>query len=453
MNSKNENRDLNTADILMKAAENREYECIEIRRDLHAYPEISWTEFRTTAKVAKYLESTGMEAALGTDVISPEDVMDFPAADLLTQHRLRAISQGASPAIIRRIEEKGGYTGAMVTIEGGQPGPTTAFRFDMDCNKVQEPEDEEHLPYQQGFSSKNPGCMHACGHDGHTAMGMVLARILYENREHLAGRVKVIFQPAEEGVKGARAMTAKGILDDVDLVLGMHIYPAEKEYPALAGTQTGLYATRKWTVNLTGRTAHAGGAPQEGNNAILAAVSAISAMNSFLQDGRGVSRLNIGTIEGGTGRNVIAGHCRFEGESRGSETVVEERLFEKVQACVKAAAEMYGCEYTIETVGMSPAGGGDPQLAAQLAEKALQMVPELKETHAVQVNTGTADDFCYMMDRVHKNGGRGCYMALLSRLDAGLHNERYNFDEKILLAGVKTCIAALELSGNLPQKN
>ena len=167
-------------------------------------------------------------------------------------------------------------------------------------------------------------------------------------------------------------------VDDVDVVLGMHIYPAEGDYPALAGTQTGLYATRKWDVTLTGKTAHAGGAPQEGNNAILAAVSAISAMNGFLQDGRGVSRLNVGTIEGGPGRNAIPGYCRFQAETRGSETAVEERIYEKAAGCVKAAAEMFGCEYEINICGMSPAGGGDSGKAAELAALAAELVPELK---------------------------------------------------------------------------
>lgn len=444
-----ENEAINALDRLMKAAEAKADDCIRIRRDLHMYPEAGWTEFRTTAKVVEYIEDDELQAELGADVILPEAVLDYPQADVLTGHRFRAISQGADRTIIRRIEEKGGYTGAMFTIEGSQPGPTVALRFDMDCMAVPEPSDGKHVPYAMDFASRNEGLMHACGHDGHTAMGMVLAKILQENRNLLKGRVKVLFQPAEEGVKGARAMVERGILDDVDVVLGMHIYPAEGDYPALAGTQTGLYATRKWDVTLTGKTAHAGGAPQEGNNAILAAVSAISAMNGFLQDGRGVSRLNVGTIEGGPGRNAIPGYCRFQAETRGSETAVEERIYEKAAGCVKAAAEMFGCEYEINICGMSPAGGGDSGKAAELAALAAELVPELKGTAPVQVNTGTADDFCYMIDRVKEGSGWGCYMALQSKLAAGLHNTYYDFDESVLLAGVKSCIAGLQLAGTI----
>ena len=438
---------MNNTETLLHAAEQYSEECIRIRRDLHTYPEAGWTEFRTTAKVVDYLETEDMEAALGTDIINPESVMAYPEGEVLTGHRLRAMSQGADRSIIRRIEEKGGYTGAMFTIDSGKPGPTAVFRFDMDCIAVDEPEEDEHLPYYMEFSSRNRGLMHACGHDGHTAMGMILTRILSENRDLLKGTVKVIFQPAEEGVRGARSMAEKGILDDADFLFGLHIYPSEDDSVSLAGTQTGLYATRKWDVNFTGKTAHAGGAPQEGNHAILAAVNAISSMNGFLQDGRGVGRLNVGTIQGGPGRNVIPGYCSFQAETRGSETEVEGRIFEKAAGCVKAAAEMHSCQYEINVCGMSPAGGGDVDLAEKLAETAGVLIPELDETCPVQVNTGTADDFCFMMERVQSRGGKACYMALRTPLKAGLHNSCYDFDESVLTAGIKACVAALETAG------
>lgn len=436
-------------ETLFKAAEDKEEECIRIRRDLHQYPEIGWTEFRTTAKVVEYVEDDELKAELGHDVILPTAALGYPKDEELMGHRFRAISQGANREIIRRIEEKGGYTGAMFTIDSGKEGPTVALRFDMDCMAVPEPHDRKHFPYSMDFDSRNEGLMHACGHDGHTAMGMVFAKILQENRKLLKGKIKIIFQPAEEGVKGAYAMVQKGITDDVDAVFGMHIYPAESSSPALAGTQTGLYATRKWDVKFHGKTAHAGGAPEEGNNAILAAVNSISAMNGFLQDGRGLSRLNVGTIQGGPGRNAIPDYCEFQAESRGSETEVEERVFEKASKCVNACAEMFGCEAEIEICGMSPAGGGDEKKAAQLAELAGKLIPELKATAPVQVNTGTSDDFCFMIERVKANGGWGCYMALQSKLAAGLHNTYYDFDESALAVGVKSCIAALHLAGTI----
>lgn len=435
--------------VLMDAADRLAGDCVRIRRDLHEYPETGWTEFRTTCRIAGYLETAGLKAALGRDIIAEDHVMGRPGEEILTEQRLRALAQGADPALLRRVEEAGGYTGAAFEIEGGRPGPTVAFRFDMDALPVEETEDRDHVPNQMDFRSKNPGCMHACGHDGHTAIGMVLARILQENRKLLKGKVKVIFQPAEEGVKGALAMVESGIADDVDVMLGMHIYPTEKEGPALAGTQTGLLATTKWSATFTGKPAHAGGAPQEGHNAILAAVAAISAMNGFLQDGRGASRLNVGTISGGTARNVIPASCTFQAETRGAETAVETRLFDRAKACVRAAAEMYECSWDMEIEGKSPAGGGEEELAGKIAAAAEQMVPEIRWSQKVQVNTGTADDFCFFLDRVRSHGGTVSYMALLGNLPDGLHSSRYDFDESLLSAGVKTCIAALTHTGTL----
>lgn len=439
----------NPIEILMKAAEDRAADCVRIRRDLHMYPEHGWTEFRTTSKILEYVETEDFQAQLGTDIIDPDYVLDYLADEELTAQRFRALGQGADRAAIRRIEEKGGYTGAMFTIEGAEDGPTVLLRFDMDCLEVLEPEDKAHFPYAMDFASRNQGLMHACGHDGHTAMGMVTAAILRDHRHLLKGKVKILFQPAEEGVKGAYAMVQKGVADDADYSFGIHIYPSAGGDTVLAGTQTGLYATRKWSASLTGKTSHAGGAPQEGNHAILAAVSAISAMNGFLQDGRGVGRLNVGTIEGGTARNIIPGYCNFQAESRGSETVVEDRIFRSAEGCVKAAAEMFGCTYEIKTSGMTPAGGGDPKLAEELAETAETLIPELKKTVPLQVNTGTADDFCYFMDRVQQHGGRSCYMALQTKLAAGLHNAYYDYDDSVLLTGVKACIAALHVTGTV----
>lgn len=429
----------------MAAAEAMADRCIAIRRDLHRYPEAGWTEFRTTAKVAAWLQESGMKVYLGEQVIAPLAAQGRPDGETLQVHQRRALAQGADGDLVKAM---GGYTGAAVQIDSGRPGPTVALRFDMDCVEEDETKDPAHGPNRAGFSSVNPGCMHACGHDGHTAMGMVLARILWQNRTLLRGRIKVLFQPAEEGVRGARAMVERGLLNDVDVVLGIHIYGTDRAYPAVAGTQVELYATTKFDVTIHGRNAHAGGAPQEGHNALLAAVTAISAMNGFLQDGRGSDRLNIGTISGGTGRNVIPANCTFRGETRGSETAVEQRLFDRMKACVRGACEMFECDEQVKVVGSAPAGGGDEDLAARIAAAAGASVKELKWSEPVQVNTGTTDDFAYMMERVQRRGGKACYLALLSKLADGLHGERYDFDENCLVAGVKCLIAAMECAGS-----
>ncbi|MCI8609273.1 MAG: M20 family metallo-hydrolase [Firmicutes bacterium] len=429
---------------LMKAAEQMEQICIALRRDFHTYPEAAWNEFRTTAKVAQRLRKMGMKVVLGKEVIQPDFAFGRPDEEELKRQQRRAIEQGAEPELVEEME---GYTGAMAVIDTGRKGPAVALRFDMDCVEVQETDHENHSPNRQGFASVNEGWMHACGHDGHTAMGLVLTEILWRHKDALQGRIKILFQPAEEGVRGARAMVERGLLDDVDVVLGIHIYGTEEPYPALAGTQTGLYATTKFDVTIHGRNAHAGGAPQEGHNALLAAVTAISAMNGFLQDGRGAERLNIGLIRGGSGRNVVPADCTFCGETRGSDTAVEQRLFDRMKACVEGACRMFECENRIVSVGAAPAGGGDEDLAARIVAAAQQQVEDMQWTEPIQVNTGTTDDFAYMMKQVQERGGKACYLALLSKLTEGLHGSGYDFDETCLIPGVKSLLAALSCVG------
>ena len=433
-------------DAMMESAERYEPDLIAIRRDLHRYPETAWAEFRTTAQILSYLRKGNVPFLPGEKIINPRFVWSYLSERELHFYKQRATEQGIDPKLIKKI---GNYTGGAVIIETKRPGPVIAFRFDIDCNDIEETKDRYHIPNQEGFASVNPGCMHACGHDGHTAMGMVLARILWEQRQNLSGTIKILFQPAEEGDKGAQSIVESGILDDVDVVLGIHIFGTEGEYPALAGTQAGLYATTKFDVIIEGKSAHAGAAPQEGSNAVMTAVTAISAMGSFLQDGRGSTRLNIGTIQGGTGRNIIPARCFFRGETRGADTQVEKRLYNRVIGCVKHACEMFDCSYHVKIMGYGPAGGGDEDMAAGLAEQAKRRVPELKWTEPVQVNTGSTDDFAYMMAHVQKRGGKACYMALLSHLKDGLHSSGYDFDEKVLKAGVKSCIAALEYIWNV----
>lgn len=434
-----------TIDAMMAAADRYEEELIAIRRDLHRYPEAAWTEFRTTAEIITYLRQEGVPFLLGEKIINPKFVWGYLSELELEHYKKRALEQGVEEELLKEI---GHYTGGAAVIETGRPGPVVAFRFDIDCNDIEETKDRFHKPNQEGFASVNRGFMHACGHDGHTAIGMVLTRILWEQRRNLCGTVKIIFQPAEEGDKGAQSIVEGGILDDVDIILGIHIFGTDGEYPALAGTQTGLYATTKFDVTIEGRSSHAGAAPEEGSSAIMAAVAAISVMSSFLQDGRGSSRLNIGTIQGGTGRNVVPARCFFRGETRGSDTKVEKRLYNRVIGCVKHACEMFDCTYSVKLMGYGPAGGGNEDMARGLAALAKERVSELKWTQPVQVNTGSTDDFAYMMAYVQKRGGKACYMALLSHLKDGLHSSGYDFDEGILKAGVKSCLAALEYVWN-----
>lgn len=413
--------------------------CITTRRDFHKYAETAWTEFRTTSKIIEFLQGKDIPVKFGLDVVNPEFTWSYPEADVLDMHKQRAINQGANPKLVEKMQ---GYTGAMAIIDSGKPGPTFALRFDIDCNDVNEANDNQHRPYREGFASVNSNCMHACGHDGHAAIGLMLATILHEIKEQLCGKIKIIFQLGEEGDKGAQSMVERGILDDVDVLLSAHIFEAFGDYPAISGTQQGFYATTKFDVEIVGKSAHAGAAPEEGNHAIMAACMAIMNMNAFLQDSRGSTRLNIGTISGGTGRNVIPDKCFFRAETRGADTEVEQRLYHSSIGCIKAACDAFGCTYKIDKMGYGPTGSGDISFA-EIITKAATMVPELKEIRLINNNTGGTDDFTYMMRRVQDKGGQACYMALHTKTMAGAHNDRFDFDETCLIAGVKTFLAVI----------
>ena len=121
----------------------------------------------------------------------------------------RAREAGVSEELLARME---GYTGAVAVLETGRPGPVTAWRCDIDCVLVTESCDASHLPAREGFASEYPGWMHACGHDGHASVGLALARWVMEHKDELVGTIKILFQPAEEGVRGAAAMAVALVL-------------------------------------------------------------------------------------------------------------------------------------------------------------------------------------------------------------------------------------------------
>ena len=150
---------------------------IETRRDLHRFPEPAWTEFRTSALVAARLEELGYAPRAGREVIDEGSVMGRPSEAEIDQEIARAVEQGGDRGWIERM---GRYTGVTADLDTGRPGPTLAFRFDMDCVDVGEDTSPDHRPAKEGFASVNPCRMHACGHDAHTAIGLGVAELLAE---------------------------------------------------------------------------------------------------------------------------------------------------------------------------------------------------------------------------------------------------------------------------------
>lgn len=416
----------------VEQAEKLSSKTIARRRDFHQHPEAAWTEFRTAAIVADTLTQLGYQVLAGDEVVDGEAMMGVPADAELARHAERALAQGANAHWVQKMQ--GGKTGVVGILKCGKPGPTVGLRFDMDANDVVEAESQEHRPFSEGFASVNRGAMHACGHDGHTAIGLAVAELLASIKDELCGTIKLIFQPAEEGVRGARAMVVKGIVDDVDYFLGMHLGFNTNKLGQLACRIEGFLATTKLDAVFTGVAAHAGAAPEEGRNALLAAAAASLNLHAIARHSQGPSRINVGQLTAGTGRNVVPANAVIKLETRGTTSAINEYMCTEAKRIIKAAADMYGVE--VELREMGGAAGADNDLC--LAERTEAVAKQLGIFNDILPNCyfGASEDCTYFMERVQQHGGKAVYIMVGTGLTAGHHDFRFDFEEEVLTKAV-----------------
>lgn len=415
---------------------------IEYRRDFHRYAESGWTEFRTASLVARRLERLGFLVVAGPQVFRDEDRMGLPHAEVLESHWQRACEQGGDPDFLDAV--RNGFTGVVATLRHGE-GPMVGLRFDMDAVDITENLSSAHRPTREGFASVNEGAMHACGHDGHTAIGLGVAEVLSALHQELNGTVKLIFQPAEEGVRGAKAMVGAGVVDDVNYLLGHHLYSAWKLGEIDPGRSNYL-ATSKFDVVLTGAPAHAGGRPHEGKNALLAAATAVLNLHAIPRHKEGATRINVGRLFAGTGRNVICPKAHLVVETRGATTELNEYMVASSRRVLEAAAAMYNCSLEITAMGGAQSGSSDASLASRVERIALEMggfsirAPE---------KGGGSEDFTYMMQRVQDCGGLATSIGIGADLGGwGHHTADFDFDERALGKAIELlCLVTLDLLG------
>ena len=214
---------------------------------------------RTSSIIARKLTDLGYEVLVGDQVCKRDSRMGVPSEEELDKQYERAVAQGADPEFVKYT--KGGMTGVIGILRCGE-GPTVAMRFDIDALGVFEEHDSCHRPAREGFASVNEGFMHACGHDAHATIGLGVAKVLMSIKDSLHGTVKLIFQPAEEGVRGAKAIVDNGHLDGVNYLIGSHVTDTEDGDPAVVIPGSyGSLATTKYDVVFRGQAAHAGGSP------------------------------------------------------------------------------------------------------------------------------------------------------------------------------------------------
>ena len=370
----------------------------ELRRDFHRPPELGFKEKRTAGIVARELRSLDLE-------------------------------------VRTEIAE----TGVVGLIEGTLPGPVVMLRFDMDALPIQE---ETGAFYQ----SQVPGCMHACGHDGHIAIGLTVARLLKARRSSLQGTVMLVFQPAEEGLGGAERMIADGVLNGPrpDVAFGFHLWN-EKPLGWIGATPgPAMAAGDIFKIAVTGRGGH-GAQPHLAADPVLASSQVVSLLQSIVA--RNLSPLESGVlsvtmIHGGEAFNIIPARVEMAGTIRTFDERVRERVIRRLEEILHGTVEALGCKAELEITALTPAVVNDPQSVLRVQSLARQLFPEYTIQGDFQVVV--SEDMAHFLNRVP-----GCFVFIGSAdaekgLDAHHHHPKFDFDEKALpVASALAAAAAL----------
>ncbi|MBI5952226.1 MAG: amidohydrolase [Chloroflexi bacterium] len=373
-----------------------------LRRDFHMHPELGFTEIRTGGIVAKELEALGIEVTKGV-----------------------------------------GKTGVVGLLEGGKPGPTLLLRFDMDALPITEDTGAE-------YASQNPGIMHACGHDGHTAIGLTVAKILNAHKSELAGTIKFCFQPSEEGTNGegfggAEMMMKDGVLENpkVDLTLSLHLWNEKPlgwvhvaQGPVMAGAE-------EFKVKIIGKGGH-GALPETTVDPVVCAVQIVSAAQTIVS--RNVAPIETAVvsftiINGGTAFNVIPQEVTMEGTIRTFEPRVRARVIQRFEEIIKGVASAMGCQTEVNVKRLTPALINADDVAARVQETARRVLPDALHDNTPYLTMG-AEDMAFMQEKVD-----GCYFFIGSNnaerhLDYSHHHPKFDFDEQALISGAALMSAA-----------
>lgn len=368
----------------------------DIRRTLHAIPEEGFAEVKTQQKIIEILRSLDLNPHITAN------------------------------------------TGVYCLIPGMNTQKTIAFRGDMDGLSVVE---------QTGmdFASSHPSMMHACGHDGHMTLLLLLATYLQGQQITPPCNVLLLFQPAEEGPGGAKIIVEERVLEEMNVseIYGCHIMPDVEQGKIAVRSGPMMAQTGEIYFEITGKSAH-GAAPHKGLDAIVAASHLVLALQSIVSrnvDPVKTSLITIGTIQGGERLNVIAGSVSLAGTMRSYEEGVYDTMKERIREVAKGVSLSSGCPIEVTFVDMYPPVVNPQGLTQRFVE--LLGDDEWEEAEPLMI----AEDFSFYQKVVpglffylgSKNEGKG--------FTYGLHDSRFNFDETILLNGVEVYARLLDREG------
>ena len=373
-----------------------------LRRDFHMHPELGFREFRTSGIVAKELEALGIEVTKGM-----------------------------------------GKTGVVGLLEGAKPGPTLLLRFDMDALPMTEDTGAD-------YASQSAGIMHACGHDGHTSIGLTVARILTAHKNDLAGSVKFCFQPSEEGnngeeVGGAEMMLRDGVLEGpkVDMTLSLHIWNEKPlgwvhvaKGPVMAGAE-------QFKVRIVGRGGH-GAIPDQAVDPVVCAAQIVSASQTIVSRNVGpleTAVVSFTTINGGTAFNIIPQEVIMEGTIRTFDPRVRKTVVQRFEEIVTGVASAMGCQTEVTVKRLTPALINAEEVTDKVQQTARRVLPQAHHDNTPYLTMG-AEDMAFMQEKVP-----GCYFFVGSNnkdrdLVYGHHHPKFDFDEQVLITGSALMAAA-----------
>ena len=363
------------------------------RRDFHQHPEMGFQEVRTAGIVAEHLRDLGLEVSTGI-----------------------------------------GKTGVVALVEADDAppdAPTVMLRFDMDALPIHEATD---LP----FRSQNPGVMHACGHDGHTAIGMGVAQLLVRHRNSLPGRVKLVFQPAEEALGGALAMINDGVLNDPKPAasFGLHLWSRLPLNQVVVQSGPIWAAADAFVLVVHGKGGH-GAAPHETIDATYIASEIVVALQSIVArnlNPTDTGVISVGTFASGTANNVIASEARLTGTVRSFATPVRDLLFRRIEEVARGICQAHGATCTFTPQWGCPATVNSEAGAALMQGVATQIVGPEQVIQIPPMMVG--EDMAEFLNRAP-----GCFVLVGAADPNGPeqsphHNPTFDFDERMLPTGV-----------------
>lgn len=375
----------------------------DLRRELHRHPELGFEEHETARRVAELMGAAGLEVRTGL----------------------------ATTGVLGVLRGAQGNRGA----QGGVR--TLLIRADMDALPVEEAPG-------RAYGSLVPGKMHACGHDGHTAMAVTAARVLARRRDALPGNVVFAFQPAEETTGGAALMIQQGALTDprVDAAIGLHLANTLSVGQIAAQSGPITAATDGFVLTVTGKGGHAA-RPHLTVDPVAISFQLGGALQTLMTRERSPAQpavLTVGAIHGGTAGNVIADHVEMRGTLRTYDPHLRSHLKQRVEELVGGMATAMRASATVQWDEGYPPTVNDPGITALMAAAATEMVGEARLVEH-EASLG-GDDMAYFCAAVP-----GCYARLGSAnpqrgLDAPHHSARFDFDEAALPIGVELLVRA-----------